>query len=325
MDDTRKPVDLVLEGGGVKGVALLGAALEIVDAGYRFARIAGTSAGAVVAALLAAYERAGRDLHDLEQVMVDLDYQRFADRGGLGKVAGPAGEAFEVLAHGGGHSGDYLAEWLTPLLAAAGVRTFADLELRDPEAVPLDYQRYSLVVHVTDLSRRALVRLPWDYSHYGKKAGEQPVVDAVRASMSIPLYFRPVQVETPAGTVTWVDGGVLANYPITVFDRTDGVPPRWPTWGIRLAARPEAGPDTPVRSAPAIALDCVGTVTADWNRYRLDEEGVSRRTVYVDTGTVSAVDFGISRERRQELFERGREAAARFLRQQTAAPRQQVS
>jgi NTE family protein len=170
------------------------------------------------------------------------------------------------------------------------------------------------------------VRLPWDYSQYGKKADEQPVADAVRASMSIPLYFRPVQTETPDGTATWVDGGVLSNYPITVFDRTDGVSPRWPTWGVRLSGRPEAGADTPVHSALGIALGCVRAMTTDWNRYRLDEEGVSRRTVYVDTGGVSAVDFGISRERRQELFERGREAAGRFLREQPAAPPQkQVS
>jgi len=247
--------------------------------------------------------------------MADLDHRRFADRSGLGKVAGPAGEAIEVVVHGGGHSGDHLTEWLGPLLAAVGVRTFADLRLDDPEAGPFDYQRYSLVVHATDLSRRALVRLPWDYSQYGKNADRQLVVDAVRASMSIPLYFRPVQVETPSGAVTWVDGGVLANYPITVFDRTDGVAPRWPTWGVKLSSRPKATPDAPVRTGPGIALDCLRALATDWNRYRLDEEGVSRRTMYVDTGTVSAVDFEISDVRRRELFEHGKDAARQFLTQ----------
>ena len=51
--------DLVLEGGGVKGIALAGAALPIAKAGYRFARIAGTSAGAMAGAVLAALQRAG--------------------------------------------------------------------------------------------------------------------------------------------------------------------------------------------------------------------------------------------------------------------------
>jgi NTE family protein len=122
-------------------------------------------------------------------------------------------------------------DWLDGELEKAGVSTFANLALEDPGASLADYQCYSLVVHTSDLSRRALVRLPWDYRQYGKTANAERVVDAVRASMSIPFYFRPVDVQTANGTVTWVDGGLLSNFPITVFDRTDGKQARWPTWG----------------------------------------------------------------------------------------------
>ncbi len=52
--------DLVLEGGGVKGIGLVGAYSELSKAGYAFHRIAGTSAGAIVGALIAARHRAGR-------------------------------------------------------------------------------------------------------------------------------------------------------------------------------------------------------------------------------------------------------------------------
>ena len=52
-------LDLVLEGGGVKGIGLVGAVLTLGDAGYRFPRVAGTSAGAITAALIAALQRAG--------------------------------------------------------------------------------------------------------------------------------------------------------------------------------------------------------------------------------------------------------------------------
>ncbi len=48
----RLPADLVLEGGGVKGVAPVGAAVELMRR-YRFERVAGSSAGAVLAAFLA--------------------------------------------------------------------------------------------------------------------------------------------------------------------------------------------------------------------------------------------------------------------------------
>jgi NTE family protein len=312
--------DLVLEGGGVKGIGLLGAVLTLVDAGYTFPRVAGTSAGAIVGSLVAAYQRAGRDLHELVGVMNSVEYPRFADGPLFERLTGRVGEGVELLLRDGAHSGRYLVDWLDAELAKVGVRTFADLAVDDPGSSLAEYQAYSLVVHVTDLSRRALVRLPWDYSQYGKVADEQRVVDAVRASMSIPFYFRPVQVATGTGTVTWVDGGLLANFPITVFDRTDGKPPRWPTWGIRLSGQPAPEPDRPVRTALGIAVNSLETLTADWNRYRLESEGVNRRSIFVDTTGVAATDFGIDAETRQRLFTSGQAAAEKFLAAKPPAP-----
>jgi NTE family protein len=60
MPDAQRKADLVLEGGGVKGIGLLGAVLVLADAGYSFPRVAGTSAGAIVASLVAAYQRRAR-------------------------------------------------------------------------------------------------------------------------------------------------------------------------------------------------------------------------------------------------------------------------
>jgi NTE family protein len=307
-------VDLVLEGGGVKGVGLLGAVLTLAEAGYTFPRVAGTSAGAVVGALVAAYQRAGLHLHGLTSVLDSLDFTRFADTTALGRLAGPLGDGVAVLLHAGAHTGDYLAEWLGPELAKAGVTTFADLALDDPGTALAPDQRYALVVHASDLSRKALVRLPWDYRHYGLAGGEQPVVAAVRASISIPFYFRPVQVPTDRGRVTWVDGSLLSNFPITVFDRTDGHPPRWPTWGVKLSGEPaEQAPDRPVRTAPGVAAAGLRTLTGDWNRYGLADAGVNRRTIYVDTTGVSETDFDIDEATRRALFANGQAAARRFL------------
>ena len=46
--------DAVFEGGGVKGIGLVGAVAFAEEKGYRWVNLAGTSAGAIVAALLAA-------------------------------------------------------------------------------------------------------------------------------------------------------------------------------------------------------------------------------------------------------------------------------
>lgn len=315
MSDDNKYVDLVLEGGGVKGIGLLGAVLTLYDAGYRFQRIAGTSAGAIVAVLVAAYQRVGRDLHDLEEKMHEVQYTQFADGPILEKLTGRLGEGLELLLHEGAHSGNYLRDWLEPLLKEVGVRTFADLRTHDPASTLKKYQQYSLVVHVSDLTRRVLVRLPWDYSQYDKIADDELVVGAVRASMSIPFYFRPVQLKTSRGEVTWVDGGLLSNFPITVFDRTDNRKPRWPTWGIKLSGAPVLGKDKPIHTAVGMAIRSLETLTSDWNRYQLDEEGVNQRTIYVNTDGISATDFDLSANTQNTLFKSGQAAATKFLQQ----------
>ena len=91
--------------------------------------------------------------------------------------------------------------------------TFGDLAIDDDELPP--EQRYRLVVTVADVTTGQLVRLPWDYRRvYGLDPDEQSVADAVRASMSIPFFFRPVSVTSAAGlTSTLVDGGLLSNFP----------------------------------------------------------------------------------------------------------------
>src|SRR5438552_4198791 len=120
MAESQQRADLVLEGGGVKGVGLLGAVLTLAEAGYSFPRVAGTSAGAIVASLVTAYQKAGFDLHELVEVMNDVRYERFADGPLPERLTGRLGEGVELLLHQGAHRGDYLAEWLGPQLARAG-------------------------------------------------------------------------------------------------------------------------------------------------------------------------------------------------------------
>ena len=313
----RPKVDLVLEGGGVKGIGLVGAVLALDAGGLVFPRVAGTSAGAIVASLVAAHQVAGRPLSGLEQILRSVDYRRFKDQSWLTSLTAPVGELVELVLHLGIARGDYLVEWLGNLLADLGVETFADLAIGEDEdpgsALPAD-RRYRLVVHTSDLSRGALVRLPWDCDRYGLDPRSLRVVDAVRASMSIPFFFRPVVVPTPTGKVTWVDGGLLSNFPITVFDRDDDRPGRWPTWGVKLSGRPAAVQvDRPADSNLEIAAACVTTLLSGWDRYHLDDQRVTERTVFVDTGSVSAVDFALSSADQGRLYDSGQAAGEAFL------------
>lgn len=65
--------DAVFEGGGVKGIGLVGALAVAEERGYRWVNVAGTSAGAIVASLVAAGYGAG----EMKEILQELDYRRF--------------------------------------------------------------------------------------------------------------------------------------------------------------------------------------------------------------------------------------------------------
>jgi NTE family protein len=307
--------DLVLEGGGVKGIGLAGAYTSLKDAGYDLHRIAGTSAGAIVGALIAA----GMQPEELEAVMREIDYGRFQDEGLIDHL-GLVGKGLSLVFEKGIYEGTYLRDWLDRLLDKLGKRTFADLRIADPgSSLPPD-RSYRLVVMTSDVTRGELVRLPWDYPKYGLKADDQLVADAVRASMSIPFFYEPVRFRGRDGdgkdVVSYmVDGGMLSNFPIEVFDRTDGKPPRWPTFGVKLSARPKAAQFQRfrVRGTFDLVRAMVGTMTSFHDQMHIDDASVLARTMFVDTGHVKATDFDIDELTQDMLFKNGRRAATKFL------------
>ena len=232
------------------------------------------------------------------------------------------------------YSGDYLEEWLTPRLAGLGIRTFADLRLPgdDPgKSLPPGHD-YRLLVHTSDITRAELVRLPWDYPIYGWKPDEKDVVEAVRASMSIPFFFDPVtftartadiDVPTPdggsvrqhfeGGTVTWVDGGMLRNFPIDAFDRADGGAARWPTIGIKLSSLQTTFPATQAcENTIAEGVRCLRTMMNEWDAYSVDA-ATAGRTIFIDNAGLTATDFDLTQAQQDLLFVNGVNAATEFV------------
>ena len=307
--------DLVLEGGGVKGIGLVGAYSALTKTGYTFHRIAGTSAGAIVGALIAA----GIEPEQLKAVMRTVDYGRFEDEGFIDHL-GLVGKGLSVLFEKGIYEGHYLIEWLDGLLTVLGGRTFGDLRIDDPNSSLPPEKAYKLVVMTSDVTRGELVRLPWDYPDYGLKADDQLVADAVRASMSIPFFYEPLRFTGRDDTGKqvhsyMVDGGMLSNFPIEVFDRADGKPPRWPTFGIKLSAKPASRvlQRFEVKGTFGLARAMVGTMTNFHDQMHIDDPSVLARTMFVDTGQVKATDFDIDESTQDMLFSNGQLGAEKFL------------
>lgn len=293
---------MVLEGGGVKGIGLVGAFEELDKAGYRVRQVAGTSAGAIVGALIAA----GMPVAALKSTMSSLDYRKFRDEGFVDKF-GIGGKTLSLALEQGVYEGKFLHKWLAAELEKLGVRTFADLKLDETWAAHLPPERrYKLVVVASDLSGGRLARLPWDYKRYGLNPAEQPVADAVRASMSIPFFYEPVKLN---GNVL-VDGGMLSNFPIDLFDST----PKTPTFGLKLSARPDANQTVnPIHNTYDFAKAMMGTATNAHDQMHIDDPATAARTIFIDTFKIKATNFDIKPADQVKLYESGKSAAREFL------------
>jgi NTE family protein len=302
---TSKVVDLVLEGGGVKGIGLVGAISVREENGYSFFRVAGTSAGAIVGSLVAAGMSAVQ-LHDL---MSKLDYNKFKDETALDHL-GDIGKMISLWAKEGIYSGNYFHGWIREQLAGQNVHTFRDLRIPNSEGMA-PQKGYKLVVMASDVTQGSLLHLPWDYP---SDPDDRPVADAIRASMSIPFFYRPVQLDLYKEPSVVVDGGMLSNFPIDVFDPTESKGPAMPTIGIKLSARQK--PDWiehNVKGNLSLAMAMVGTMQSWSDQMHLDNPEVTRWTIFVDTLGVNATDFNINEATQAQLFENGRTAAETFL------------
>jgi NTE family protein len=316
-----KPADLVLSGGGVKGIGLVGAVVALMKAGYRAQRVSGTSAGSIVGAVVAAASMGNKlGPEEVKELALQLDYHKFTDPGTVERLP-VLGPSLAVLRGTGIYKGDYAQDWVRSQLKNLGVRTFGDLAIDDDSLPP--EQRYKLVVTVADVTTGQLVRLPWDYGRvYGLDPDEQSVADAVRASMSIPFFFRPVTLTSSAGlTSTLVDGGILSNFPIDSLDRTDGRPPRWPSFGVTVLPNLPEGNDrvipalTPIRllGPPHLLESVITTVLVGRDQAYLSQPWVSARTIRVDSTDVGFLDFDISDNEIEALYAKGYGAAEKFL------------
>ena len=303
MDGIRK-LDAVFEGGGVRGIALVGAVSVVEDAGYTFENVAGTSAGAIVATLLAAGYRAA----EIRKIAMDLDLGRLADRSTVGRIPilGPIVDAVTGL---GIYEGDELLSILRDLLAAKGIRTFGDLVIEgktDPRF------RFRARVVASDLTRGRFLAMPQDVEQYGIRPEALEVALAVRMSASTPFIFKPVRLRDPSGeTHVVVDGALLSNFPVELFDVT-GTPP-WPTFGFRLVQ-----PGTPpfarfdVRGPISYVMAMIGTAMEAHDQRYVEEHNFVR-TIAIDGLGISGTDFSVSDAQKGQLYASGVAAAKTFL------------
>jgi NTE family protein len=298
--------DGVFQGGGVKGIALVGALIEFAEREWTsWVNVAGTSAGSIIAAYIAC----GHDADDLEKLLRETPYPEFEDFGAGGKIIGGG---LNLVRHHGLAHGEYFHRWFHEQTEG---KTFGDVKAAGR----------TLKLIAADVTHRELLVLPDDLSAYRLPDASEPidgdsfkVADAARMSMSIPFFFQPVElVRIDTGkTATIVDGGMLSNFPVWLFDVEDRDPKR-PTFGFRLVGGKGVGGGMqavvnglgwPVR----LGADMFHTAMEAWDK-RFTSHSTYVRTCAVSAGEVGTTDFDLTSEQQDWLLGSGRKAAGEFL------------
>ncbi len=300
-----EPLDGVFEGGGVRGIGLVGALSVVEGAGYDFVNLAGTSAGAVVATLRAAGYRGA----ELQQVVNSVDFSRLTDTSLIGRIP-LLGPLANLLGKLGIYEGDYFLGLMRKLLKDRGITTFADLlipELGD------DRYRFRVRVVASDLTRGTMLVLPQGLAAYGYKPEEFEVALAVRMSMSIPYFFRPVVLRPKKALPSYVvDGGLLSNFPVSLFDSPGE--PAWPTFGFRLVESAMPGVIRHDIRGPISMLGAMFGTMMNAHDARYIETKDFVRTITIDTLGISSTHFRLSKIEKDALYVSGENAAREFLR-----------
>jgi len=301
--------DMVFAGGGAKGIAHLGALWALDRLGVRIKRLAGTSAGALTAAIVAA----GYSSEEMSDALFDIDFREFRDGYWDTKLPKLALLAALSISYGM-YEGDKLQAWLEEMLVRKNASTFGKLP-RDEVGMlasiaPIDGQR--LTVMASDITHATEVCLPRDLEdvRYGRhRTRSFPISAAVRMSVSVPFFFTPYKLHNSL----IVDGAFATNLPLEVFDKEDVTKVRWPTLGINLGSAPS--PSHEIENLYHFGLAIFDTMKYGQSRMSyLNYPTRMCRLIDVDAGQVRTLDFDISKEKKEMLFINGAKEVLATLR-----------
>lgn len=298
-------INAVFEGGGVKGISLAGAVKAAELAGVQFRRVAGTSSGSIVAAVLAA----GYTADEMKKIIESTPFHSFLQRAPVfnTKIIGPA---LRILIKKGLYSGEALENWIRQILLRKGIFTFSDIP------------KGKLYIVASDITNGKLLVLPDDLRQYGINPSTFPVAKAVRMSCSIPYFFDPVILRLigPAARgksfseqfVYVVDGGLLSNFPLWLFDREkkEGSA-SLPVVGFQMVGKNSSEPHK--IDGPFSMLSAMFETMLSAHDERYIEKEYRHRTIKIPTLGISTTHFKLTDEESLALYDSGLRAGRRFF------------
>ena len=289
-------IDAVFSGGGVKAYAFVGAYRVLEKKGYSMERLAGTSAGAIFASLIAA----GYTSREVAGLLDRLDTEKLLDPSCCSRF--PIMKWLMFYFQKGLYKGNKLEAWVQQVLANKGIYTFGDL--------PKD----KLKIVVSDISLGRLVVLPDDLERiYHMDPSRFSVAAAVRMSAGFPYFFMPKEMRRTKHQKSYiVDGGLLSNFPLWIF-RGKEMDTR-PVLGVTLREDVEHGDPFPIKNG----IDMLHALFLTMQRAhdtRYIQKSKEKNVIFIPVKEVAATDVHLSEEKKEALIELGTEKANSFLKQ----------
>lgn len=106
-----------------------------------------------------------------------------------------------------------------------------------------------------------------------------------------------------------VDGGLLSNYPIWIFDSPNV--PRWPTFGFHFVKDDIQAEPVHYNEPFSMFKGLFKTMMQAHDLRHLDKEA-NARTIKIPTGTITSTNFQLTDKEKEWLYQSGFDAAENF-------------
>jgi NTE family protein len=313
----RNIKNLVFEGGGILGVAYLGALdyLDEIDILPNVNKVAGTSAGAITSCLLSF----NTPFKEIKKIASTLDYKKVVENKiiplrcinndfkiNFEKMFGNINSIYRLVYNYGWYSTNYFYSWIKKVIETQFDKskkkppyTFEDFKNKDIHIEKRPFK--DLYIIGTDISYKASVIFSYETTP------KMEVAEAVRISTSIPLLFEAVKIKDKDKEFIFADGGIMRNYPINIFDYGSI---NYETIGIQFCNKTKYYETKNIVDFITNLFDALLKVQEDvYNNDPVNK----KRTITINTGGISPLDFNISDNDYKFLYSQGYEATLDYF------------
>ena len=298
--------NLILSGGGIKGIAFIGALHALNELNYlytnnklKFKNIAATSAGSIIGSLLAI----GYDPNEIEDIMKTMDFQSIID-----DQYGMIRDSYNFLFNYGYAEGTVLYNLLGTLIYNKTGN--ADYTLEDL----YKDKDIKLVITSTNLNEKKTI---YFYSgHENPLYSNIPIRLCIRMSMSIPFVFQPYFYND----CYFTDGGTIDSYPIHCFDgvtpndpnaRYGDATPNQETIGLKITTK-EENEKLMIHNLYDYSYAYIETFLIENERKNMLPEN-KERTINIITKPYPLSKFNLTKEEKENLIKQGHEAVQNYF------------